>query len=155
MAVGWFPRAIRRRLAAALVEILGSTRLQCVMGAENRARVEQVFDIEKAVDRLEAVYEATLSRVSRSAARVRLAGGSRVLTSGLLQLGFAAAIALALAARLGALLQYLFPIAAVLTAVLIERRSLTGYLSFVIWLWMLTPSCAAWPTCRADGTNRA
>jgi len=62
-----------------------------------------------------------------------------VLTSGLLQLGFAAAIALALAARLGALLQYLFPVAAVLTAVLIERRSLTGYLSFVIWLWMLTP----------------
>ena len=52
-------------LAAALVEILGSTRLQCVMGAENRARVEQVFDIEKAVDRLEAAYEATLSRVSR------------------------------------------------------------------------------------------
>ena len=62
-----------------------------------------------------------------------------MLTAGLLQLGFAAAIALALAARLGALLQYLFPIAAILTAVLIERRSLPGYLSFVIWLWMLTP----------------
>jgi glycosyltransferase involved in cell wall biosynthesis len=51
-------------LAAALVEILGSERLQWVMGAENRARVEELFDIEKAVDRLEAVYEATLSRAS-------------------------------------------------------------------------------------------
>jgi glycosyltransferase involved in cell wall biosynthesis len=51
-------------LAAALVEILGSQRLQSAMGAENRARVEGVFDIEKAVDRLEAVYEATLSRAS-------------------------------------------------------------------------------------------
>jgi glycosyltransferase involved in cell wall biosynthesis len=51
-------------LAAALVEVLRSTPLQCVMGAQNRARVEDVFDIEKAVDRLEAVYEASLSRAS-------------------------------------------------------------------------------------------
>jgi len=62
-----------------------------------------------------------------------------VLTSGLLQLGFATAIALALAARLGGVLQYLFPIATVVTAMVIERRSLPGYLSFVVWLWMLTP----------------
>ena len=51
-------------LAAALVEILRSTQLQCVMGTRNRARLEEVFDIEKAVDRLEAVYDATLSAAS-------------------------------------------------------------------------------------------
>lgn len=62
-----------------------------------------------------------------------------MLKTRLLHLGFAAAVALALAARLGGVLQYLFPLAAVLAAVVIERRSLTGYLSFVIWLWMLTP----------------
>lgn len=62
-----------------------------------------------------------------------------MLTSRLLPLGFVAAVALALAAHLGALLQTAFPAAALLAAVLIERRSLTGYLSFVIWLWMLTP----------------
>jgi hypothetical protein len=62
-----------------------------------------------------------------------------VLTSGLLQLGFATRSLSRWPRVWVGVLQYLFPIAAVLTAVLIERRSLTGYLSFVIWLWMLTP----------------
>ena len=36
------------------------------MGRRNRARVEQAFDIEKAVDRLEAAYEVTLSAAPRA-----------------------------------------------------------------------------------------
>jgi len=62
-----------------------------------------------------------------------------VLRPGLLQLGLAAVVATALLAGQGGLLQYTFPAAALAVAVVLERRSLTAYLSFVIWLWMLTP----------------
>jgi len=62
-----------------------------------------------------------------------------VLRPGLLQLGFAAVVGAALLAGQGGLLQYAFPVAALGLAVVLERRSLTAYLSFVIWLWMLTP----------------
>jgi glycosyltransferase involved in cell wall biosynthesis len=51
-------------LAAALVEVLQSRQRQCEMGTYNRARVERLFDIEKTVDRLEATYEAILSKAN-------------------------------------------------------------------------------------------
>jgi len=62
-----------------------------------------------------------------------------LLRPGLLQLGFAAVIGAALVAGQGGLLQYAFPVAALATAAVLERRSMTAYLAFVIWLWMLTP----------------
>lgn len=49
-------------LADALIEILRSRRLQETMGRHNRARVEAVFDAERATDRLEHVYEAVVRR---------------------------------------------------------------------------------------------
>ncbi len=48
-------------LATALIEVLRSPDLQRTMGRHNRARVEEVFDIEKTVDRLEAVYGSILT----------------------------------------------------------------------------------------------
>ena len=54
------------------------------------------------------------------------APGGGVLTAGLLQLGFAAVVGAALLAGQGGLLQYSFPVAALVTAVVLERRSLTA-----------------------------
>jgi len=48
-------------LATALIEVLRSPDLQRTMGRHNRARVEEAFDIERTVDRLEAVYESILT----------------------------------------------------------------------------------------------
>jgi glycosyltransferase involved in cell wall biosynthesis len=47
-------------LAAALLEILGSPAAQQSMGRHNRRRVEQHFEIDNAVDRLEDAYTAIL-----------------------------------------------------------------------------------------------
>lgn len=47
-----------RSLAAALIEILRSPSLQKTMGRHNRRRVEEDFEIERAVDRLERAYAA-------------------------------------------------------------------------------------------------
>lgn len=58
-------------LAAALVEVLLSPALQRAMGRYNRVRVEEEFEIERAVDRLEGAYTAIL----RSSARVPAARG--------------------------------------------------------------------------------
>jgi glycosyltransferase involved in cell wall biosynthesis len=51
-------------LATALIEVLRSPDLQRTMGRHNRARVEEAFDIERTVDRLEAVYESILTPTS-------------------------------------------------------------------------------------------
>jgi type III pantothenate kinase len=52
-------------LADALVEVLTSPPLQRAMGRQNRERLEDHFEVEGAVDRLEAAYAAIL-RASRS-----------------------------------------------------------------------------------------
>jgi glycosyltransferase involved in cell wall biosynthesis len=49
-------------LAAALIDILTSPALQRSMGLHNRRRVEEEFEIERAVDRLEGAYAAVLQR---------------------------------------------------------------------------------------------
>lgn len=51
-------------LAAALVDVLASRELQTAMGRHNRARVEDEFEIERAVDRLERAYDAVLRQSS-------------------------------------------------------------------------------------------
>ena len=43
-------------LAAALVEVLGSTELQRTMGLANRRRIEEHFEAERLTDRLEHAY---------------------------------------------------------------------------------------------------
>jgi len=62
-----------------------------------------------------------------------------VLSPRAVQLGVVAVVAAMLLAGQGGLLQYGFPVAALVAAVLIERLSFTSYLSFIVWLWMLTP----------------
>jgi hypothetical protein len=55
------------------------------------------------------------------------------------QLAFLALVGGALAAGAGGPLQYAYPLAAILTAVVLERRAVASYVSFVLWLWLLTP----------------
>ncbi|MPZ18549.1 MAG: glycosyltransferase [Luteitalea sp.] len=57
-----------RRLAAALIEVLTSPALQRSMGRHNRRRVEDEFEIERAVDRLEEAYTAVLRADARPSA---------------------------------------------------------------------------------------
>lgn len=65
-------------LAAALIEVLSSAELQRAMGRHNRQRVEEDFEIERAVDRLEAAYAAVLRQTMASAsAAVREARADR------------------------------------------------------------------------------
>lgn len=61
-----------------------------------------------------------------------------VSTTGL-QLAFAAVVALLLAAHLAAPLRVVYPIAAVLIALRLQRLSVASYVAFTIWLWFLTP----------------
>lgn len=51
-------------LADALLDVLASRELQMAMGRHNRARVEDEFEIERAVDRLERAYDAVLQQSS-------------------------------------------------------------------------------------------
>jgi glycosyltransferase involved in cell wall biosynthesis len=55
-------------LAAALIEVLTSPALQHSMGRQNRRRVEDEFEIERAVDRLEEAYTAVLRADARPSA---------------------------------------------------------------------------------------
>ncbi len=55
------------------------------------------------------------------------------------QLAFLILVSAALAAGAGGPLQYVYPLAAILTAVVLERRSVASCVSFVLWLWLLTP----------------
>lgn len=52
-------------LASTLIEVLSSPDLQAAMGRHNRARVEAEFEIERAVDRLEAAYDAIVRKSAR------------------------------------------------------------------------------------------
>jgi glycosyltransferase involved in cell wall biosynthesis len=58
-----------RALASALIEILGSQTLQRSMGRHNRQRVEEEFDIERNVGRLEEAYAAVLRESARPSTR--------------------------------------------------------------------------------------
>jgi len=49
-------------LTAALVEILPNRALQAAMGSYNRARVEEEFDWNRSLDRMESVYAQVLRR---------------------------------------------------------------------------------------------
>jgi len=55
-------------LTAALVEILPNRALQAAMGSYNRARVEEEFDWNRSLDRMESVYAQVLRRESAAAA---------------------------------------------------------------------------------------
>jgi len=58
------------QLASALLEVLSSRQLQRSMGAYNRQRVEQEFDWNRSLDRMESVYRHVLGRGALTPAAV-------------------------------------------------------------------------------------
>jgi hypothetical protein len=55
------------------------------------------------------------------------------------QLAFLGLVSAALVSGAGGPLQYVYPLAAIFTAIVLERRTVAAYVSFALWLWLLTP----------------